>query len=89
MLGLIIALFVFVSVTNAIIYDFNEAGWYASTGENTFPGLAWDVSYSGGSYTMDCWGLAGVCYQINGPWLQINDGTSSGSPATGVGIYRY
>lgn len=85
-LAIVIALLMTVSVADAVIYDWSATGWWSTHGDS-LAGIALNVRPLGNGYNIDCWGGAGVCYQINGQHLSIFD--SFGDPGgIGVGIYR-
>ena len=59
--------------------DYSPTGWTASTGMSYMPGLAIQRVKIPNGWRFKCLDVAGICYEINGPWLTINDFTGDAS----------
>jgi hypothetical protein len=82
---LVVLLFTICASTFSDIHDYWEDGWVASTGQDIFIGTAINVKTIPGGYSFKCLGN-GICYEINGPWLDIYEGI--GSSGLEVEIFR-
>lgn len=70
---IIIAIILSVSIALSAISDYSDSGWTASSGYNSMPGKAKNVSLIPNGYSFFCEGTTGTCYEIMGGHLWIND----------------
>ncbi len=57
--------------SNGYIQDYSDSGWCSSTGFNSMPGRASNVTTIPFGYHFYCVGTFGICYIISGPNLYI------------------
>jgi hypothetical protein len=74
------------SIANSDIQDYWGPGWISSTGETSEDWIASNVQIIPEGYSFKCSGT-GVCYTINGPWLDIYEGGAGPNPFD-VDIFR-
>lgn len=75
LLMLIIALIILILPSNDVstFTDYSPTGWTASTGLSYMPGLAIQRIKIPNGWRFKCLDVPGICYEINGGWLTIND----------------
>lgn len=57
--------------------DYSPGGWTSSWGKNSMPGFAVEVIPVSNGYLVTCDGNDGLCYDIDGGWLTVNEGSIS------------
>jgi hypothetical protein len=75
LLMLSIALMILILTSNEVstFTDYSSTGWTASTGRSWMSGHAINRIPINNGWQFICQGTTGICYEINGPWLTIND----------------